>query len=274
MKTLIKAFKILDLFTSDRPALTFSEVVALSGVNKTSTHGLLQTLVSLNCLTRQDNYYRPGPKLFELGSLFVSQLDLRQVALPHLIELSHQTQDTVYLCVLDKEEALCLARVDGKYQVRVLALLLGGRLPLHVGATPTILLSAMPDHEIERIAAEKGFKKYTENTIGNLDELMEKVRLVRRQGYSISWEDVTINVAAIGAPLIDYSGQVVGAICVGSIVQRYEDGRLHFIIESVVDTAQKISSELGATWTGDHLPVNHHFAPGNKRGRLRYQIAD
>ena len=69
MKTVLKATKILDLFTKDRPELPLSEIVALSGFSKTTTHSLLKILVSVNYLVRRRNAYSLGAKLFELGNL-------------------------------------------------------------------------------------------------------------------------------------------------------------------------------------------------------------
>jgi len=241
----MKAIQILDLFTKDRPELTLTQIVALTGFSKTTAHGLLKTLLQANFLSRQGSAYRLGARLFEMGHLFAHQIDLRHMGLPHLAELAKVTQDTAHLLIVDNDTSLCLAMVKGKHAVQVLALIAGGRLPLHTGAAPTVLLAGMPEAEVRRIMAAQGFKRFTPKTIQTMDELMAKLELIRAEGYSLSWEDITPNVAAVGAPIVDYSGRVVAAVSVASILPRVGPDRLPFLIREVKKVAAAFSEELG-----------------------------
>ena len=69
---------------------------------------------------------------------------------------------------------------------------------------------------------ERGFKRFTENTVKNIDTLLDKVEQDRKQGYSVSWEGETIGVASYGAPVRDYSGKVIGAISIGGLISWFE----------------------------------------------------
>ena len=76
----------------------------------------------------------------------------------------------------------------------------GGRLPLHAEAAPLALLSGMQDERIIQIMQKQGFERFTENTVQNIDQLLAKIKQIRLEGVSVSWEDVTIGVASYGAP--------------------------------------------------------------------------
>jgi DNA-binding IclR family transcriptional regulator len=247
MKSVVKAFKVLEAFSSDKPELTFTEIVNATGFGRTNTHKILRTLVSLNCLSQGHNGapYRLGPKLFELGSQYLVQLNLRRIAIPYLLKLAEEFEDSVYLCIEDKGEALCLERVDGPSNVKITALQRGGRLPLHAGAAPLAILAGMKNEKIIEVMRLKGFKQYTEHTVQNLDQLMEKVKETRKQGYSVSWEDVTIGVASFGAPVRDFSKKIIGAISIGGIILHYQGERKQYFINLVKTTALSISKELG-----------------------------
>ncbi|MGV7224215.1 MAG: helix-turn-helix domain-containing protein [Nitrospinales bacterium] len=52
MKSVFKALMVLDTFTMENPELTFTEVVSITGLGRTSSHELLKSLVSLNCLAQ------------------------------------------------------------------------------------------------------------------------------------------------------------------------------------------------------------------------------
>jgi DNA-binding IclR family transcriptional regulator len=247
MKSVIKSVKILEAFSLEKPELTFTEVVNITGLGRTNVHKLLKTLVSLNCLAQDRNggAYRLGPMLFELGSRYLAQLNLRRVAMPYLIKLSEVFDDTVYLCIEDKGEALCLERLDGPSPIQVTVLQRGGRMPLHAGAAPMAILSGMQDGKIVQIMRERSFKRFTENTVGNIDQLLAKVQQVRKQGYSVSWEDVTIGVASFGAPVRDFSGKVIGALSIGGLISRFEGEKKDYFINLVKETSLNISKKLG-----------------------------
>jgi DNA-binding IclR family transcriptional regulator len=247
MRTLAKAFEILDSFSEENPEFTLTEIVNRTGYSKTATHRLLKTLLSYNYLIRLPNTakYRLGPKLFELGSLFINQLNLPRVARPYLEKIAKKTGDTAFFCVRDKTEALCLERIEGENTVRTFLLLKGGRLPLHTGASPLVLLAGMSDTEIYKIMKKRSFKCYTDNTIQNIDQLMGKIRKIRRDGYVISWEDLTVGVASVGAPVRDYTKKVVAAVSVAGIIQRFRPDQIERIVDIVTSNALFISRKIG-----------------------------
>ena len=254
MQSLIKAFKVLEAFSVEQPERSFTEIVEACGLGRTNTHNILKTLVALNCLsqTHTKGLYRVGPKLFELGSLYLVNVNLRRVAMPHLIRLADEFGDTAYLCVEDRGEALCLERVDGPSPIKVTVLQRGGRMPLHAGAAPLAILSGKGDVDIAAIVQAKGFTRFTEHTVKSLPQLMKTIRKIRAQGYSESWEDVTVGVGSLGAPVFDALGEVVGAISIGGLLSRYEGERKAAYIHLVKETAAGISKELGYAESPGH----------------------
>jgi len=247
MKTVGKALEILDFFTDDEPELTLTEIVNRTGFSKTATHRLLQTLLSYNYLSRLPNNssYRLGPKLFELGSRFVNQNNLVQVARPYLQKVAQKTGDTAFLCVCENYKSLCLERVEGSNPVRTVFQGKGGRLPLHTGSAPIALLAGMSDDEIFKVINKKGFERFTNNTIQDMQQLMKKVRKIRQDGYAISWEDLVIGIASVGAPIRDNSKNVVATISVAGIIQGFGPDRIKKIIDIVTSSAHSISRDMG-----------------------------
>jgi len=249
VRAVLRAFDLLDAFSSDAPELTLADLAAHTGMSKSTVHRLLHTLGTMHCVSHSSDAttYRLGPRLFQLGSKYVAGLDLRRLALPYLWDLAKQSGDTSFLCVMDNDEALCIERVDGRYQVRVLALALGGRMPVHCGAAPMVLLLGRSDDEIRRIVATKGLIRFTEHTIGTVEELLEAAECARRDGYRLSWEDITVGVAAIGAPVLDYTGAVIAGISVSGILPRFSPERLPMLRQWIMDAAQRLSRDLGYT---------------------------
>lgn len=253
----IKAFRVLESFSWKRRELTLNELVAATGFSKTTTHRLAKTLVALGCLgyKPQVGRYQLGAKLLQLGGIYLAQLDIRHIANEHVAALAEETGDTAYLVVPDNDEALCIERIEGIHEVRVVSLLLGGRLPLHCGAAALTLLSGMTDDQISSVLLSKGLSKRTESTIGDVDELFRVVRSIREQGYVVRRGDVTEGVGSVGAPVRNHQGEVVAAISLGCIIPRFDPIRVPVLVQRVRRTADLVSRDLGysAGQPGDQI---------------------
>jgi DNA-binding IclR family transcriptional regulator len=79
--------------------LTLSELVACTGLPKTTVHRMALELVALGALERRNGGYALGPRLFELGQLVPRHRALRDVALPYMHDLYEVTRETVQLAV-------------------------------------------------------------------------------------------------------------------------------------------------------------------------------
>jgi DNA-binding IclR family transcriptional regulator len=140
--------------------------------------------------------------------------------------------------------ATCIDRLAGSH-VDVLALRLGGMLPLHCGAGPRVLLAGMPDAEFERFLEGAPFAALTTHTLTAAEDLRQDVAMTRTQGYTLSLEDVTLGVAAIGAPVIDARGSVVAAVSVAGLRHDYEGERRAGMAAAVVEAAAHVSRAIG-----------------------------
>jgi DNA-binding IclR family transcriptional regulator len=188
--------------------------------------------------------YRLGLKLFRLGSAVVSRFDERAAALPVMERIHEETGETVFLCVRRGLEAVCIERLDGR-RVQSLALRLGGSLPLHAGAAPRILLAfESPEFWAEYLAA-RAPEQLTPNTPTRPDVLYPLLEQTRESGYAVSDEDVTIGIAAVGAPIRDYNGTVRAALSISGVRASILGDDAEAIKTLVIDGASEASRVLG-----------------------------
>jgi DNA-binding IclR family transcriptional regulator len=109
--SLIKGFKIIELL-SEHQEMSVTEVSNRLGMNKSSVHRLLSTLVTLgyagkNPLNKQ---YRLTSKLFEIGSRTSGLLTLEEASTEVMERLSEKTLETINLAILDKGEVIYIKR--------------------------------------------------------------------------------------------------------------------------------------------------------------------
>lgn len=187
-----------------------------------------------------------GLHLFRLGSSAVHRMDVRRAALPHMQAANEQCGETIFLCIRDEFDAVCIETIPG-LRVQTIVLQLGGSVPLHLGAGPLCLL-AWADDEVHRRwlvhSAEHGLEVMVPGKEISLVKLEAELQETRSRGYAISDQNVTEGISAIGAPIFDYRGKLVASVSATGLSHRVLDPDRR-VAELVQETAQRISFELG-----------------------------
>ncbi|XEQ91325.1 HTH-type transcriptional regulator XynR [Sporomusa carbonis] len=215
-------------------------------MSKSTVHGLIATLEKCGYM-RQDprsGKYSLGIRLFEMGQAYVSNLDLREIALLYLRELSIHYQETTHLAVLSGEEVVYIDKVDGPRSIGIRSQV-GGRNPAYCTGVGKVLLSGLDERQIDSMYAGKTLKKYTENTVGDLAGLIHQIRQVREQGYAYDMEEFELDLRCIAAPVRDSEGAVIAAISLSGPSNRLLDTKMDDIAINLVKTALQISRRLG-----------------------------
>ena len=84
LQTLERGLRLLSCFDDRHPELGITEMAMRMNLSKTIVYRIVATLEKLGFLTQnpENRKYRLGLKVFELGVVAASQIELRQVALP------------------------------------------------------------------------------------------------------------------------------------------------------------------------------------------------
>jgi DNA-binding IclR family transcriptional regulator len=217
VKVLAKVARLLQLL-ADHPGSSAPLLAQHLGEPRPTVYRLLQDLVALEYVEEcsKRGTYRLGMELFRLGSLVGLRLDVRERAAPVMSDIHAALEETVYLMVKRRHEAVCIDRVEGLH-IRSMALHLGGSLPLHLGAGPRVLLAFEPRDYWEEYFAGVELAPMTPRsptTRAGITALLEETRHL---GYAISDEDVTVGISSVGAPVFDHTGAVCAALSAGGM---------------------------------------------------------
>jgi DNA-binding IclR family transcriptional regulator len=246
MQVLSKVAGLLDLL-AERGELTAAEIAELSHEPRSSIYRLLASLQSLDLVEsgNRRGTSRLGLGLLRLGAAVIARFDERQAALPAMEVLHETTGETVFLCVRRGFEAVCVERLDGE-RVQSLALKLGGSLPLHAGAAPRVLLAFEPEEMWDEYLRSRKLTAFTRNTPVTRKRLVEELRRTRDQGYAVSDQDVTLGIAAFGAPVFDYEGHLRAALSISGVRPVILDDAKH-LVDLTIQAARQASRALGNT---------------------------
>jgi DNA-binding IclR family transcriptional regulator len=233
---------LLEVFTAERPQLTLSEISRRAGVPLSTTHRLVGELSAWGALERgEDNRYRIGLKLWELGSLAPRGLPLREVALPVMEDLYEATHENVQLSVLEGGGAVFVERLAGRNAVRTLVRV-GGRFAMHATAGGLVLLAHAPT-ELQEEVLSAPLQPFTERTVVDPLALRRMLADVRRSGFSLSDRQVTMDAISVGAPVLGPHDEVIAAL---SVVVVHEGSRPRELVPLVRAGARAISRLLGS----------------------------
>jgi DNA-binding IclR family transcriptional regulator len=241
---LAKAVGLLDHLAAEGEA-TPARLAELTGEPRSSVYRLLASLQDLGLVEpgRRRGTYMLGLKLFQLGRTVVTRFDERQAALPVMERLHEALGETTFLCVRRGLDAVCIERIDGA-RVNLLALSLGGTMPLHAGSAPRALLAFEPLEAWDEYLEQRALDPPTPRAPATREALLAELRATRERGYAVSDEDVTPGVASVGAPVFDHTGAVRAALSVGGLRDAIF-GNGAGVTEQVVDGAAAISRALG-----------------------------
>jgi DNA-binding IclR family transcriptional regulator len=248
-----RAIRILKVFEQSSAALTAAQIAAKLSLNRSTVHRLLSILEAEGFVARESaietdarhSAYRLGPALVSLGGLALRQINIRSMALPHLRALAQRSGETVDLEILIGPEVMIIEEVQGDHVLRVgVGDSLGGRYPAHTTSTGKVLLAALNEAELNKFLSGK-LIAVTPHTIVDKQVLREQIDQIRKQGWASAWEELEIGLMAVGAPIRDRDGQIIGAISLSGPTVRINRSAIKSLAALVIESAKNISRDLG-----------------------------
>ena len=219
-----RALAVLAAFDAEHPALSLSAVARRAGLPLSTAHRLVAELAAWGALERaQDGSYVVGRRLWDLGLLAPVSRELREVALPFLQDLSAATRENAHLAVRDRTSALFVERISGRSAVAIVSRT-GSRLPLHATGVGKVLLA----HACPEVVAEvlRRPRRMTPYTVVDPRVLRRQLSEVRRRGYAVTGEEMSLGAASVAVPVHGEDGHVVAALGVVAASSRRDLARL------------------------------------------------
>jgi len=240
-----RALYLLETIADAGGEATLTELANRTGLNISTCHHLLATLIKRGFAAKV-----PGRRLYALGSRICSlshaclQVDLPRRAQPYLEAINQATGETVHLAALQGNTVVTLAFLEARHAVRVGTGKIGKVEAPHATSIGKAILAWLPEDEIQRILAG-GLKRFTEHTITEIPELLESLRIVRRNGYAFDREEHLPGVICVGAAIRDQAGTVVGAISASTPLMRADDEHIAIMRNEITTAARALSIEFG-----------------------------
>jgi IclR family transcriptional regulator, pca regulon regulatory protein len=216
-QSLERGLAILSSFHSDRPLIGVSELSRGLDLSRSTAHRYVATLTKLGYLQQDPDSkrYRLGPKVLDLGFSAINSMDLREVAAPHLRQLSDETEHTVNLAILDDTDVVYIERCrtarPGQRAID-LNLHVGSRLPAYCTAMGKAILAFLPEERLEDIVSRIDFAPRGPNTLTDARAFRAELQKIRATGIAVNDEELAYGLRSIAAPIHSHSGEVLAAV--------------------------------------------------------------
>ena len=214
VKSLLRGLKILEAFTSPKYTLSFQELTLKTGMPKASVFRFLQTLLSQKYLSfdSTSKKYFMGPRVLSLGFTVLSGLELKDIALPYLEQLSKVSNQNINLAILDRTEVVFIERIN-RWELLTINLSVGSRVNSYQSSSGRAILAFLNREKFESVLNQLSKDPEALKHIGSKGKKLKRVlEDVRRQGYALNDEELIKGVRAIAAPIFNAQGEVEGAI--------------------------------------------------------------
>lgn len=246
VSSLEKGLRILEVFSEDRLELGLSEIARETGLEKSAAQRFVNTLHQLGYLDKnsETRRYRPSLKYLDMAYAYLWSDNLVQLAMPRLIELSRQLQQTINMARPIDQHIMYVVRIPG-YRTSYGASVIGRRVPALTASSGRVILSRRDEETIRRCVNEWPLKQYTPWTTMDRDEIFKSIMIAREKGYCMSQRQVLPDEINIAAPICTIDGTPVAAIhCSLPVIRWTLEKAEAEIVPHIVETAQSIAPSM------------------------------
>lgn len=222
-----------------RSGATLARIGKATGLSRSTAFRILRALTDDRLLhfRQSDRTYHIGPLAFELGLAGGDYADLREEWRETVSAIAARTGLTSYLMARSGDEAVCLLCVQGSAAVRAIPIDVGQRVPLGIGAGGLVMLAALDDGEVRRIASnhEQSFDAFPSRTL-SIEQIETRVRETRQRGFSVSQGTVASGVSGIGVLIPDLPPHLQLALTVSAVTGHMDEREAQALAKAIAAT--------------------------------------
>jgi len=243
-RTLCRGLKVLEVVLgASSEGVRVIDICRSCALERATVYRLLQTLIDEAYVEPSGRYrYAAGEKVnrWRVGSM-LTQSGIAARLEPVLQHVSAVCGDAAFAVVREGGMSSCIARQVGTYPIQILAVQVGTRQPLGVGAAGLALLAALPDDEADAVITQHGTMP---SSFGGMtqERLRILVKACRQRGWSVIGNHAAKGALGVGIAVSDRQGRPVAAVSVAAPIERMPRIRQEFVAGAI---RSALTTELG-----------------------------
>jgi DNA-binding IclR family transcriptional regulator len=235
--SVLKAFTILKSFRHPGEWVTSSEISRRAKLPEASGYRLIQTLEEIGAVVRGERgRYRPGLLLMSLSQNVAVDDCLREAAREIMSEMSIRLNVTAHLGRLDNGMVTYIAKFSTAESCQTHTRL-GAQLEPYSSGLGKVLLSSLPQSELDNFILEGELVALTPHTITDSAALMAELTNVRANGYALDDGESRMDISCVAVPVQDGEGRTVASMSVTERPENMTPARQALLREALLEAA-------------------------------------
>jgi IclR family pca regulon transcriptional regulator len=245
VQSFARGLEVIRSFSAESPRQTLTEVAERAGLTRAGARRILLTLQTLGYVRHDGRLFQLTPRMLDLGFAYLSSLPFWNLAEPVMEALVAEVKESCSAAVLDGTDIVYVLRVPTQKIMRI-NLGVGSRLPAYCTSMGRMLLAGLPEDELRQRLLESKPVAHTEATVVAVDELLDRIAQVRRQGWSLVDQELEEGLISMAAPIKDRQGQTLAALNISGQANRSNAQVMQDnMLEPLLSASQSISRMLG-----------------------------
>ncbi len=241
-----RALSVIELLSKNKNGLGISEITRLLDLPKNSVFRITGTLYQQGYLNRdpKTKFFTLSRKFVDIGFSALGEQDLIEQSIDVMRDIRDITKETTLLGIVAEEKGIIMNQVPSNQPIK-LTVDLGINFNLHCSAPGKAYLAFLPEAECDKLLDQVELKKYTDRTIASKTDLLEELKKIRKQGFSIDFEEEFEGVHCVGAPVLNHKNYPIAVVWVTGPSYRFPEQKMESIGKVVKENVETISRRFG-----------------------------
>lgn len=241
--SLAKGLQLLRAFDESHTEMSLSELARLTGLGKSATQRLANTLhvegmLDKDPITRR---FRPSHAWLQMAYAYYWSDPLVGQAMPKLISLAQDLGETVNLAELSGDHIVYVSRLPCK-RTQFAATIIGRHLPALCTSAGRVILGSFPPEERRNAVETWPVVRYTPATTIDREQIRDSIECAAQQGFAICEGQMILNEIGVATPIIGHDGRAFAAVHCSISAHTWTRAAIEReIIPKLQDTANAIS---------------------------------
>ena len=237
-RTTQRTLLVLNLVAQSSEGITLSELGTRLDIPKSSLFDIVTTLHEMNYIRKHGKHFFIGAHSKKVGDAYEKKQDICDCAVSLLTEASEEFNASTSLVFYSKKNLDYCFQHHPKDAVRA------AKHPtpyffMHASAIGKVILASLAPCYCENFIAKQTLHKFTDRTIGSVDDLRIELDQVRSRGCAIDNREFDYMLQCVAAPIVS-KGTASAAISFSGL--NLFNNNPEKMIENVLQTARRISA--------------------------------
>jgi DNA-binding IclR family transcriptional regulator len=248
VKVLDKALFILSQFFN-RDELSLKDLEQLTQLNRSTIYRILQVFLKWGFLEQEpaSKKYKVSIKILEMSGSVLRKISFLNICRPYLLSLRDSTGESSFLAILDGHNIVVVDWEPSHYNVQI-NITIGKTIPSYCTGSGKAILAFLPPEERESILLKMKLKKYTDNTITDIDAFRKLLKETALKGYGVSVGEYDAHIVIVSSPIFDIHNRAIASCSIAALETRVKGrGQIENYGRLVIKAASEISQKLGSS---------------------------